>query len=74
MRTTVKRKKAVSTGMERISYSNIRWYLEGKGLKLCDMDIEYIENRLLENCTSGELRVLAPCGNETVWGSWSIEI
>ena len=73
--TTVKRnrRKAVSRGIERICSHYIEWRLDGKGLKLWDVDIEHIQNSLIENYVEGELCTITPNGHE-VWGWWNIQM
>ncbi|MCL2312782.1 MAG: hypothetical protein FWC41_09920 [Firmicutes bacterium] len=66
------KKKSISEGIEKICSHNIEWYLEGKGLQLWDMDIEYIQNCLVNNYVSGELCSLSPNG-KVVHGWWSIQ-
>ncbi|MDL2262984.1 hypothetical protein LJC11_05745 [Bacteroidales bacterium OttesenSCG-928-I21] len=72
--TTIKRKgrQAISKGREKICSHVIEWWLEGKGLKLSDMDIEQIKNSLIENYTTGELNAISPNGNITN-GWWSVQ-
>ena len=73
--TSVKRnrRKAVSRGIERICSHYIVWSLEGKGLKLWDVDVEHIQNCLIDNYVEGELCTISPNGQE-VWGWWSIQM
>ncbi|MCL2329644.1 MAG: hypothetical protein FWC39_14195 [Bacteroidetes bacterium] len=71
MKTKVKVRKGISKGIVRICSHNIEWRLNGKGLKLWDMEIEQIQNSLIENYMSGDLRTITPNGN-TVSGWWSI--
>ena len=72
--TTVKpnRRKAISKGIERICAHYIEWYLEGKGLKLWDMEVEHIQNCLIENHVEGELCTITANG-QVVRGWWSIQ-
>ena len=74
METTVKRKRrqAISKGIEKICSHAIEWYLEGKGLRLSDTDIEHIQNSLIDNYVSGELCTITSNGN-TANGWWSIQ-
>jgi hypothetical protein len=72
--TTVKRKKrqTISKGIERICSHVIEWYLEGKGLRLSDTDIEHIQNSLIDNYIEGELCTITPDDN-IANGWWSIQ-
>jgi hypothetical protein len=75
METVIIRKKkrqAISKGMERICSHTIEWWLEGKGLKLSDTDIEHIQNSLIDNYVSGELCTITPNG-DTANGWWGIQ-
>jgi len=72
MKTKVNRRKAISTGIERICSHNIEWRLEAKGLQLWDMDIEHIQNCLIDNYVSGELCTITPSGKEAR-GWWNIQ-
>jgi hypothetical protein len=75
MKTTVKnqRRQAVSKGVERICAHRIEWYLEGRGHRLWDTDIEYIQNRLIENFVEGELCSI-DTNDKQVCGWWNIQI
>jgi hypothetical protein len=73
MKTKVKRRKAVSTGIERICAHYIDWRLDDRDIQLSDMDIEHIQNCLIENYVQGELCTISPKG-KTVWGWWNIQI
>jgi hypothetical protein len=75
MNKAVKRKgrNAISKGIAKICSHNIEWRLEGKDLRLWDVDIEHIQNMLIENFISGELYSTGSEG-ESVRGWWSIQI
>jgi len=73
MNTTVnKGKKAISKGITRICSHYIEWYLNDKGLKLTDFDIEHIQNMLIDNYVTGDVCTIVPNGS-TVGGWWSIQ-
>jgi hypothetical protein len=71
---TVKRnrRKAISTGIERICSHYIEWCLDDKDLKLWDIDIEHIQNCLIENYVEGELCTIT-AGGKQVRGWWNIQ-
>jgi hypothetical protein len=75
MKTSVKkqRRNVISKGVERICSHHIEWYLEGKGHRLWDVDIEHIQNMLIDNCTAGELCSITP-DDHTVYGWWNIQM
>ena len=66
------KRQAMSKGIEKICSHIIEWSLEGKGLRLSDTDIEYIQNSIIDNSISGELCTITPNGNVTN-GWWSIQ-
>ena len=72
MKTKVTKRKAISTGIERICSHNIEWILDAKGLQLWDVDIEHIQNCLIENYVQGELCTITPSGKEAR-GWWNIQ-
>ena len=72
MKTTRKRKKAISKGIVRICSQCIEWCLEGKGLFLSEREKEYISNMLIDNYVEGDLCAITPNG-QTVFGQWNIQ-
>ena len=67
-----KRRKEISRGIERICSHNVEWQLDGKGLRLSDIDVEHIQNSLIDNCIEGELCTISPSGM-IVFGWWNIQ-
>jgi len=70
--STKSKRNSISKGIARICSHYIEWSLNGKGLGLSTMDMEYITNALIDNNLDGELSTITPNG-EVVGGWWSIQ-